>query len=80
MNRPSSFDCLWLQLGQMEFFSSHGYTVGLPTQPLFQKLATTGLAGADHEAAHKGLRRRLNRSAEHRETSGGFMRREDASR
>ena len=37
----------------MEFFNAHGYTVGLPAHPLFQRLATTGLGGADREAARK---------------------------
>lgn len=48
-----AFDYLWLQLGQMPFFRAHGYDVGLPAHPLFQRLATGGLAGADRDAAHR---------------------------
>jgi hypothetical protein len=48
-----AFDYLWLQLGQMPFFRAHGYTVGLPSHPLFQRLAEHGLDGADRDEARR---------------------------
>jgi hypothetical protein len=35
------------------FFRQHGYQVGLPAHPLFQRLAEVGLAGADEREARR---------------------------
>ncbi|MCW5818255.1 MAG: hypothetical protein KIT84_45070 [Labilithrix sp.] len=48
-----AFEWLWRQLRDMPFFRQNRYEVGLPSHPLFQRLAQDGIAGEDKDAAQR---------------------------